>query len=103
MMTLYCIYEKVGTTSALVFRKVLLLENCGGLIVIFPVSVYPHLSAASDTCQTSQDRAWCEDRTPSLGVDSGPIPASVAHVWCIGVLDSLRDGLANLLHCAVGW
>jgi len=71
MMTLYCIYKTLGTTSALVFRMVLLLENCGGLIVIFPVSVYPHQSAASDMRQTSQDRAWSEDRTLGLVVDSG--------------------------------
>ena len=103
MMTLYCIYEKAGNTAAVVFRKVLLLENCGGLNVIFPVSVYPHLSAASDMRQTSQDRGSCGDRTPGLCVYSGPIPASPAHVWCIGVLDSLRDELANLLCYAVGW
>jgi len=55
MMNLYCIYEKVGNTAAVVFRKVHLLVNCGGFIVILPASVYQRLFAALDTRQTSQD------------------------------------------------
>jgi len=41
MTNLYRIYDKVGNTSALVFRMVLLLENCDGLSVIFHVSCLP--------------------------------------------------------------
>jgi len=56
MMNLYCIYEKVGNTAAVVFRKVHLLANCRGFIVILPESVYRRLFAALDTRKTSQDR-----------------------------------------------
>jgi len=65
MMNLYCIYEKVGNTAAVVFRKVHLLANCRGFIVILPESVYRRLFAALDTRKTSQDRVvWGQDTRP---------------------------------------